>query len=623
MPAIRRAALLAATLLLTTGTPGAAAADAPSTVPSNDEIFRTIEDLVSFSPRRVGTPGIEKTVDYIGRRFRDLGMTRVHVEEAPTYSWEATRHGLTVGGREVDASPVIYSQSPSATAVGRSSTPPGGLTAPLVDVGLATAAEVAAHDVRGKIVVFDLKFLLPVAGLVPFMEFLWDPLQTMLTSPATMLTANPYITTFTDAVRAAQDGGAVGFVGVLADYFASNRYYNEFYRRQVVKLPGMWVTKAEGARIRGQLAADPATTATIVLETERRKVPSHVVVGFLDGKNTDAIQIHSHHDSGFDGAVEDASGVAEVLALAEHFARQPKASREKTLMFTTFDSHFSGYHAHNAFLKRHVVQRNPARDPNRIVADVTLEHIARHALPRPDGTLQVSDLPEPRGIFENLSPAMKAELIAGVVRNDLRRTAVLNATVLQPVGIPTDSSGWVIAGVPTASFISGPMYLYDAADTVDKVLKDELHKVAVTFSELVDVIDRTPADQLGLVPPPLADEVGRMLVGGSLDAIPDSTDRPVGEPAAASATPACRPARRGSAVRDARLVRVGGRATLRLRARRTLRLQVTAVRAGGRRTRLTPRQLTACRRLTVTLPRGTRRVELRWRGGRTVVAARR
>jgi hypothetical protein len=328
-----------------------------------------------------------------------------------------------------------------------------------------------------------------------------------------------------------------------------------------------------------------------------------VVVGFLDGKSTDAIEIHSHHDSGYDGAVEDASGVAEVLALARHYSRQPAESRERTLMFTTFDSHFSGYHAHTAFLKRHVAARDPQRDPNRIVADVTLEHIARHALPGPDGELQVSDLPEPRGIFENLSPALKTEMIQGLIRNDLRRTALLNGSLLQPVGIPTDSSGWVMLGIPTASFISGPMYLYDQADTLDKVLKDELQKVALNFSELIDVLDVTPVDQLGAAPAATAQEAGKLLTASTLGAIPDSTDRPVADPPASA--PGARGCRGG-----ARIVRRHGRLVLRFRAPVSGRVRVAPA---GRRART--RKVAACRRYSVRLPRGTRRVRVSWKGG--------
>lgn len=599
-----------ALVALAAGGSAPAQTQTPSTIPSDEEIFRHVEDLVAFSPRRVGSPGIEKTVDYIGRKFKSYGLQRVHVEEVPTYSWEALDHGLTFGGERIDASPVIYSQSPSRSAVGEQSTPPGGLTAPLVDIRGARADEVARHDVRGKIAIFDLNFLLPVAGLLPFSTFLWDPDGSMLNLP-TLLTANPYLTNFTEAVKAAQDAGAVGFVGILGDYFESNRYYNEFYRRQIVSIPGLWVTRNEGARLRALAAHRPAEQATMVLRSKREKVPSHVVVGYLDGKSTDAIQIHSHHDSGFEGAVEDASGVAEVLALARHYSRQPASSREKTLMFTTFDSHWSGYDAHNAFLKRHVLRPDPKRAPNRIVADVTLEHIAKHALRGADGSLQVTDKPEPRGVFENLSLPLKTQLISSIRRHGLTRTAVLNASVLQPVGIPTDSSGWVLLGIPTASLISGPMYLYDAADTVDKVLKDELHEVAAAFAELIDAMDRTPSDQLGLLPPPVAELLGQAFAPDP-GTIPDSVDREIAdEPAAAS----CRPARKGKAIRDAQVTRTRKGLRLGFRARRSLTVRVTAVTASGRRRALKARRITACRRVTVALPRGTRRAEVRWRGG--------
>ncbi len=588
----------------------AGTAHAQSSIPSNDEIFATVEDVVEFSPRRVGTPGIDKTVEYIAAKYREYGLTRVHVEEVPTYSWAALGHSLSFAGKPIDASPVIYSQSPAHDAVGERAS---DLTAPVVDIGGATAADVARHDVKGKIALFDLKFLLPVAGLLPFTEFLWDPLQTMLLSPQTMLTANPYITTYTEAVKAAQDAGAVGFVGVLSDYFDSNRYYNESYRRQLVSIPGMWITKAAGGALRAQLAADPGAQARLVLKSKREKVPSHVVVGFLDGKSSDAIQVHSHHDSGFDGAVEDASGVAEVLALARHYSRQPASSREKTLMFTTFDSHWSGYAAHNTFLKRHVARRNPARDPNRIVADVTLEHIAKHALRDSAGKLVVSDLPEPRGIFENLSPLLKARLIASVVRNDLRRTAILNGSVLQPAGIPTDSSGWVILGVPTAALISGPMYLYDAADTPDKVLKSELQKVARTFIELVDAMDTTPSDQLGLLPQNILGRIGE-LFGGDIDSVPDSVDRPAGLPPAG-----CVAAKSGRAVTRVRITRTKGLLRLRFRARRTITVRTTALLPRGRRRGLRALRVRACRDYAITLPRASRGARVSWRGGALTV----
>ena len=80
--------------------------------------------------------------------------------------------------------------------------------------------------------------------------------------------------------------------------------------------------------------------------------------------------VQSHHDSVGTGAVEDATGTAEVIALAEHYGRAAKQPgyrpREKSLMFVTFDTHFTGYQAHQALS----IATSPAAPP--------LEHRGQH-----------------------------------------------------------------------------------------------------------------------------------------------------------------------------------------------------------------------------------------------------
>jgi hypothetical protein len=53
------------------------------------------------------------------------------------------------------------------------------------------------------------------------------------------------------------------------------------------------------------------------------------------------VLIQSHHDSTTSGAVEDASGAAEVMALARYFGQFPKDARPRTVMFATMDTHFT------------------------------------------------------------------------------------------------------------------------------------------------------------------------------------------------------------------------------------------------------------------------------------------
>jgi hypothetical protein len=464
-------------------------------MPDTERIFGWIEDLVAIAPRRSGTPGGADAAAYMKCKFESFGLQDVHYETAPTWKWDATRSSLRVADQPIDSFPSAFSfvtpDQPSEFSTGR-----GGLDAQIVDVGGGSALNLLGKDLNGKIVLFDLKFELPTLGLAPLMEFLWDPALTIV--DPSVLAANPYLTNYSSTLERLMNAGAAGFVGVLSDYFDSNRYHNEYYRRLQVTIPGVWVAPKDGAAIRALIKAAPATNANLVLEGSRTQVQGRAVVGALPGASADTILITSHHDSVTPGAVEDGSGSASVLAQAQYFSSQPAESRKKTLLFVSMDSHFTGYQVHTAFAQKYIVNKET---PYNIVADVSIEHIGKQALNK-DGQLEVVDQPEFRGFFENLGPTLKATMIASIIKHDLRRMALLNGTILCPLaGIPTDAFSCP-AGVPTASLISGPLYLYDDADTLDKVDKDSLLPVNLMVSELVEAIDKTPTALIGIPFPP-------------------------------------------------------------------------------------------------------------------------
>ena len=137
--------------------------------------------------------------------------------------------------------------------------------------------------------------------------------------------------------------------------------------------------------------------------------------------------------------------------------------------------------------------------PYNIVANVTLEHIGKQGTTGDDGELVITDQPELRGIIENLAPQLKLNLINSVIEHDLRRTAILQGHVMCPAGLmPTDAGFVCAAGVPTVSLIAGPNYLYDAADTLDKVHREDLVPVTKIFAELIEDIDETPSNAIGV-----------------------------------------------------------------------------------------------------------------------------
>lgn len=465
-------------------------------VPSTDEIYRWVEELVGVGYRRSGTEAGYRAAAWVKCQFEALGLEDVHYLRSTTWDWRADDWDLIVEGDRFDAFPVAHSFV-TAHEASTFSTGPDGLTAEIVDVRRGTDLNLALDDVEGKIALFDLRFTLPNAVFLAAAEFVYDPRLTLINPPDTLLAANPFINNYQSVVGRLIEAGAVGFIGVLADYFDSNRFHNEFYHRLETTVPGLWVAPEEGARIRRAMdAADGAATATIHMDGSRREAEGRTVIGFLPGRSKDTIQIQSHHDSAFDGAVEDASGVAMVLALARYFAAQPPESREKTLMFTTFDTHFTGYQSHQDFVRTYVTDN---QTPYKLVANVTLEHIARQAVNR-DGALTLTGEVDPRGIMESVSRPLRGEIIDAVRRHDLERSIVMSADTIGALGngsLPTDASWIYVAGVPVVSLISGPLYLYDAADTLDKVAREELRPTAQAFVDIVEAIDATPSDSIG------------------------------------------------------------------------------------------------------------------------------
>lgn len=461
-------------------------------LPTRRDLMDTVRHMVSIAPRKTGTPGGRAAAEYVADRLRKAGMDKVWIERSTSYSWRASDASLTIGGKAVRQHPVSFSLIGGPTATGTRTLGEKGLRREVVDIG---SDPVSAHDVRGKIVMIDLKFLTPLVALSPLMEFINDP-DNEIIDAQTLLTPNPYITSLPYTIDALQQAGAAGMIGVLSDYFESNKYHNEYYRRSPMTIPGMWVTKKEAARVRALLADHPR--ATMRLTTHRREVVARQPIGIIEGRSKDTVMVQSHHDSMGPGAVEDGTGTAEVLGLADYYGavkRKTGKRPAKTLMFTTFDTHFTGYQAHMHFAKKYVTER---RTPYRIVANNTIEHVAKKGRVGPDGRLQLLDETEPRGFFENLSPGGKAMLVQTILDNELNATTLLNATALQPVGIPTDASFSVIVGIPTVSLIAGPIYLYDEADTVAAVDRESMRPVLAANRDITDWMVATPSDQIGM-----------------------------------------------------------------------------------------------------------------------------
>jgi hypothetical protein len=86
-------------------------------------------------------------------------------------------------------------------------------------------------------------------------------------------------------------------------------------------------------------------------------------------------------------------------------------------------------------------------------------------------------------------------LEAAAVRHNLDRVICAEAYTFGPEP-PCDSAPFFTAGIPSACHISGPLYLFDPHDTLDKVRAVDLPTVARFFAEAIRSVDAVPAKDL-------------------------------------------------------------------------------------------------------------------------------
>lgn len=460
-------------------------------VPDNREMLGYIKDLTSFGYRRTGSPAAKKAVEYIRDRFTALGLKHVEIEKFNSYRWEAPVCELTVGGQKINTFPMANSMREKE--FGEFSTGAQGRTADIVYVGKGSEEDYERVDVKNKIVVSDILFYdVEWKDFKGMSYFTHDPGGTL---DGGMKHENPYISrNFPSNYYRAQKNGAAGFVGVLVDYFDRNTYYNEdlslsseFRDKGYMKIPGLYVSKSEGDKLKKIMNKKPGSVeATLKFAVRVEPARALNAIGYLPGKSRDIILIHSHHDSVFTGAVQDASGVAVVLAMAKYFSKSA-ATRDKTLLFAAFDSHFSGYIANKGFITRH-------RDKGEhIVLDVCVEHVGLEAK-NDNGRLVMTGDVEPRGIFVSENKKLIALTKQAVLGNDFGRFALL--PTFSPLGVCSDAFYLHKSGVPVVSLISPPLYIYDSEDTLDKVAVDQLNPTASVLIDIVAGADAMPSEEI-------------------------------------------------------------------------------------------------------------------------------
>jgi hypothetical protein len=196
-------------------------------------------------------------------------------------------------------------------AYGSPGTTGDGLDVEAVWVGTGSDADFAGREVRGKAV---LMISMPLPGSMN------------------------NTSTLEGGAKRAEANGAAALFEVIA---LPGNMRNVLYPARV-NIPVFALGMEDGYAIRDLIGKAGGRPPRLRIRMDVRQVPnekSALVWGTLPGATDETIYIMAHRDGWFDAATDNASGVATMLGLAEHFAKIPRQRRRRTIVFVGLDGH--------------------------------------------------------------------------------------------------------------------------------------------------------------------------------------------------------------------------------------------------------------------------------------------
>lgn len=432
-------------------------------VPTDEAIFGWISEITAQGIRRPAYPADRWTEEHCLRWFRELGMENARLEPFRVNRWEPNRWSLQAWNKGERAS--------SAFDIACFPVP---YTLPAHDV----TAELVAFDGRGAArgnALFVHRELprLPYEGFLTAATAWYDPEHTFRGYEQVL----PFSTGRAEEIDAMIAAGASAFIGSVGAYPGDCCEQYAPYRGEALESSGVWVSGNSGLQVEEMLARGPVSIRLNV-ESEMRAAESNNVLGELPGADEELVVVGSHHDGPWMSAVEDASGVALVLAQAEYWSRVPREDCPHRMLFLLQGGHMAGGAGHKAFTALH------SGEMERMVLSVHLEHAAAECV-ESEGVLRTTGRPEPRWWFTSRIPTLEKTVLEAIELERLARSVVLHPGVFGG-HLPTDASGFNDARVPLVSFLSAPFYLFDSQDTLEKVDRENLSSLTRATIRIIE-----------------------------------------------------------------------------------------------------------------------------------------
>jgi hypothetical protein len=222
---------------------------------------------------------------------------------------------------------------------------------------------------------------------------------------------------------------------------------------------------------------------------ERSGMRAANVVGIIPGRLEENIIVNAHADGWFDGANDNADGLAVMIALATHFAT-PEHRPERTLVFVAS----AGHHTPGLNGPRQLVALNP-EIVARNVLTINLEHVAARQL-HPARSVT------PGGFRDLIADSGEGYLMNGVTN----RSSFLEAIIREGgdrygVNFVSAATDYAAGDNPP---VDGPLFqviqatplYHGSGETLETISTPGLERIARFFTYFIKEVDRAPVEQL-------------------------------------------------------------------------------------------------------------------------------
>lgn len=450
--------------------PGEIAGFRPELLPSQKEVWESLEWMAKLGPKYTGNSAHTKFVEYLASHLDSSGL-QVERDHFTFPRWDARRWEISVAPAAGVGSKIpVTSYFPYS-----GQTPAAGVTGPLVYAGSNPSFQL--NDLQGKVVLIDF-------AIKPreFAEMYkpWGIYPADAKFPAELRPARGAVSDLTPFQKA----GAVAVILAWTDVSDANAadQYTPF-SRPPQGIPGLYVGRESGAKLKALCGS--GAKATVVLEADvTPDSPTDTVIATLPGTKSDEVIIVNTHTDG-PNATEENGGVA-IVALAKYFSKIPKSARQRTIVFPLTTGHFAIPWVPSI---RGVIEKHPDII-KKAVAAVTVEHLGCLEW-MDDASLNYKATGENEwSVAITESKPVGEILVEALQGSGDRKTGVVN-----PVhgGWLGEGSALAHAGIPTVGYIPQPNYLLagPANGCIEKLSSALLYSQVQVFAKTIHKIDQT------------------------------------------------------------------------------------------------------------------------------------